>query len=222
MRLVVLFGIIDGLDRDLVYLEPSGALQEHLCLIFESFALAVYKIRHEIERDSSKARLRITYLDSGYIREDLDRDVIADTALPGDILAVELPDAQDERIRICYERTHYRSYACRRMLSVGVGGNTSDHIGHIVSDVFECGLQCPALTPVGTVRDVFSAVGFDDSGSLGKDLIILGAAAVVDDNDRRHVFLYDIVQQRNKPFIRLVRRYDYRYFLGQIIHMKTY
>ena len=62
MSLVVLFGIVNGLDRNFRDLDPAGAFKEHLGLVFKPFTLAVDHVLHEIKRKAPKARLGITDL----------------------------------------------------------------------------------------------------------------------------------------------------------------
>ena len=62
MCLVVFLRLIYCLDRDLGKTASAGNFQEHLHLIFESLALNIDEILHEIKRDAAKARLRVTDL----------------------------------------------------------------------------------------------------------------------------------------------------------------
>ena len=61
MRLVVLLGIVDSLDRDLCEVISARALQEHLHLVFEALALAVDEFCHELEGDAAEAGLGVAY-----------------------------------------------------------------------------------------------------------------------------------------------------------------
>ena len=129
---MILLGIVYGLNRNFVYLEPARALKEHLGLVFEPFTLAVNKVLHEIKRDAAKTGLCIADLDSGYIRKELYRDVVAHAALPGHIFPIELTHTQNERVRIILKRADDGSDAFRGVLAVGIGSHTSKCIRHIL------------------------------------------------------------------------------------------
>ena len=55
MCLVVFLRLIYCLDRDLGKTASAGNFQEHLHLVFESLALNIDEILHEIKRDAAKA-----------------------------------------------------------------------------------------------------------------------------------------------------------------------
>ena len=135
MGLVVLFGIVNGLDRDFGYLDPASAFEEHLGLVFKPFALAVYHVLHEIKRETPESRLGIADLGSRDIRKDLYGKVVSETALPRDVLAVETADAQDELIGFFPEFVDDGGYASGSVLTVRIGSDAAQSIGHALCNI---------------------------------------------------------------------------------------
>ena len=58
------------------------------------------------------------------------------------------------------------------MLAVGVGGDAAKCIRHILCNIGKCGLECAALTPVGTVSNEFTAALRDEGFCLFEDGIV--------------------------------------------------